>query len=87
MNTKIVTVTTSDTVCDTGGAVAVFTCPYCNARFEFEEDCEDVVIHAPDDMGFLPQGKKNQIAWLISYSLCLLMLGGILYKFVIGPLM
>ena len=62
-----------------------FTCPYCNAKFEFKEDVEGVIIHAPDDPGFLPEGRKNQTTWLIAYSLGLLMLGAILYKF-IAPL-
>lgn len=62
-----------------------FTCPYCNATFEFKEDVEGVIIHAPDDQGFLPEGRRNQTWWLVAYSLGLLMLGAILYKF-IAPL-
>lgn len=67
-----------DIICD---------CPYCGARIEYVRAFDKVIVLPPVDEGILPTGKKNQIAWLISYSLCLLMLGGILYKFVIGPLM
>ena len=63
-----------------------FTCPYCNAKFEFEENKEGVIIHAPDDRGFLPEGRKNQTMWLIAYSFTMVLVGVLLHRF-IEPLM
>ncbi len=82
MNERDLTVTT---VNEPENKKMDFTCPYCNARFEYEEGTEGVIFHAPDDPGFLPEGRKNQVWWLISYSLGMLMLGAVLYKF-IAPL-
>ena len=84
---KDLTVTMIPATHDLEDGIAYFDCPYCAARFEYKEECEGVVIHAPDDIGFLPYGRKNQIGWLISYSLWLLMLGAIAYKYIIGPLL
>ena len=78
MKEKNMTVTMTEPVEDD----IICDCPYCGARIECVREFDKVIVLPPMDKGILPIGTKNQIAWLISYSLGLLMLGAILYKFI-----
>ena len=81
--TKNMTVTMTEPMEDD----VVCTCPYCGARIEYVREFDKVIVLPPMDKGILPVGAKNQIAWLIFYSLTMFLLGAITYKHIIGPLL
>ena len=69
------------------GHGVVCACPYCGTKIEYVKEFDKVIVHPPMDKGILPAGTKNQIAWLVFYSITMFLLGAIAYKYIIGPLL
>ena len=68
---------------DNGKLDITIYCPVCESKLNITEDKYNDATILNCETGILPTKRKNQISWLVFYSIIMQLLGALIYKYIV----